>query len=249
MVARRNLELCFPEKSKADREVMLQQNLFHTCMAAFESGMAWFWPRWRLSKRVVFEGKEHIEALAGKGALLVSPHFTALEMAGVCANVSLECFDMMYRPDNNPIFDWVQRMGRGRHNRSCKMLDRKDIRTTIKRLRKGRIVWYAPDQDYGRSHSVFAPFFGVNAASVTATARFVQIAKVPVLLFFYERLEDGRYRAVVKPMNEVFPSGNELEDAKQVNRWIEALVRDLPEQYLWVHRRFKTRPDGQPSLY
>lgn len=128
--------------------------------------------------------------------------------------------------------------------------ERQDIRNIIGSLKGGMAVWYAPDQDYGRRHSVFAPFFGVPAAMITATARFAKISGAPVVPFFQQRLDDGSgYKLRIMPALEGFPSGDDVADATRINKIIEEEILRQPEQYLWVHRRFKTRPEGEERPY
>lgn len=120
----------------------------------------------------------------------------------------------------------------------------------LKVLRAGRAIWYAPDQDYGRKQSIFVPLFGIPAATVTATSKFARLGKAKVVPFTQQRLADGSgYRLVVHPPLEDFPGVSEEADCLRINRWIEQAVRECPAQYLWAHRRFKTRPEGEPKLY
>ena len=248
-IAARNLELCFPEKSEAERETLLRENFFSTTMAIFESGMSWFWPRRRLEKIYKVEGFEHIDAAKGRGVLLMGMHFTTLDIAGAFYNIHSSC-DAMYRAHKNPVYDYLQRRGRERHNSDSTMIDRKDVRGLIRTLKKGRVVWYAPDQDYGAKQSVFVPFFGVQAASVTATANFARLGNALVLPFIHLRAADGSgYKIKVFPPVKDFPSGDAEVDARTVNAIVEENVAQYPEQYLWAHKRFKTRPPGEPSVY
>jgi KDO2-lipid IV(A) lauroyltransferase len=156
----------------------------------------------------------------------------------------------MYREHKNPLFDFVQRRGRERHNRDASAIEREDVRAMLKVLRAGRAIWYAPDQDYGRKQSLFVPLFGVQAATVTATTKFARLGRARVIPFTQERLADGSgYRLVIHPPLQDFPGESEEADCLRINQWIEEAVSAVPEQYLWAHRRFKTRPVGEPSLY
>ena len=130
------------------------------------------------------------------------------------------------------------------------MFTRKEVRKMYRVLRQKELVWYAPDQDYGRKHSVFAPFFGIDAATVTATAAFAKLGNADVVPFVQRRLPDGRgYEVEVYPAFSSFPSGDDVVDATRLNRFVEERVKEQPDQYLWAHRRFKTRPEGCPSVY
>jgi len=248
-IARCNLKICFPEKSAEERVLLLKQNLHAVVMGVLETGMAWFWSKKRLQQLIQIEGLENLDAIEGSGALLLGVHFTSLEMAGVCVNSHITRLDMMYRAHKNELFDFVQRNRRGRHNNKCKLILRKDVRDVLRRLKQGRIVWYAPDQDYGLKQGVFAPFFGVQAATITATSRFARIANVPVLPIFDTRLPNGVCKVRILPPLENFPSNDDVLDATRINALVESFIRQQPEQYLWVHRRFKNRPEGSASVY
>ena len=248
-IAARNLELCFPELDPAQRATLLQQHYRNLGIGVFETGIAWWWPDRRFQRLLRFEGLEHLQNLGDRGALLLSPHLTSLEIG--CSAISLKlCLDGMYRPNNNPVLDYVQRQGRERRVQTGRARPRDDLRGILKALRQGRILWYAPDQDYGPRRSIFAPLFGHAAATVTATARLAAKTGAAVLLYTYFRRADGRgYHIRVYPPLAAFPSGDDLTDATRINRLVEHCIRQCPAQYLWVHRRFKTRPPGQASLY
>ncbi|UTW46083.1 LpxL/LpxP family Kdo(2)-lipid IV(A) lauroyl/palmitoleoyl acyltransferase [bacterium SCSIO 12696] len=248
-IAARNLELCFPELSAEQREELLNKHYQSVGIATFETGIAWWWPNWRFQKLLQFEGLEHIEQLNGRGALLMALHFTNLEI-GASAMSTRVCMDGMYRPNNNPVFDYVQRRGRERRVEGGRVYPRKDVRGVLRALKEGRILWYAPDQDYGPQQSIFAPLFGHQAATVVATGRLAGKSGAAVVPYTHFRREDGRgYIVRIYPPLEQFPSGDDLQDVTRINGLVEDYIRQCPDQYLWVHRRFKTRPDGEASLY
>ena len=250
-IATRNLELCFPEMTPAEREALLRKNFQSYGIAFFEVGMAWWWSDRRFSKILAMEGMEHAEELQkqGKGALLMAIHFTTLEV-GASAFSMHHSIDGMYRPHKNAVYDYLQSKGRRKRDAGGRVFPRKDVRGMFKALRQGRIIWYAPDQDYGPKQSVFATFFGVPAASVTATARFARMGNAAVLPFSHVRLPGSRgYRVVVHPPLENFPTGDDVADAETINRLVEQFVELQPDQYIWVHRRFKTRPEGAERIY
>lgn len=250
-IARRNLELCFPDWSADERERVLRENFASSGIAFFEMAMSWWWPARRLAALARIEGLDHLRRLqeSGQGAILMALHFTTLEIGAALLGQS-HTIDGMYREHKNPVFDYVQRRGRERHNRDATAIERDDVRTMLKALRAGRAIWYAPDQDYGRKQSIFVPLFGVPAATVTATTKFARLGRAQVVPFTQERLADGSgYRLVIHPPLEDFPGDSEEADCLRINRWIEQAVARLPEQYLWAHRRFKTRPPGEPKLY
>lgn len=250
-VAARNLELCLPELDAAARDRLLRDNFASSGIAFFEMAMSWWWPRERLARLAHIEGLEHLQAAQreGHGVILMALHFTTLEI-GAALLGQRHTIDGMYREHKNALFDYIQRRGRERHNRDSTAIEREDVRTMLKVLRQGRAIWYAPDQDYGRKQSVFVPLFGIEAATVTATTKFARLGRALVVPFTQERLGDGSgYRLVVHPPMADFPGASEEADCLRINQWVEQAVRACPAQYLWAHRRFKTRPEGAAKLY
>lgn len=250
-VAARNLQLCFPELSHDERQRLLKENFASTGIAFFEMAMSWWWPQARLAKLAHIEGIEHLQAAQqqGQGAILMAVHFTTLEI-GAALLGQRHTIDGMYREHGNPLFDFIQRSGRERHNLDSLAIEREDVRGMLKLLRNGRAIWYAPDQDYGAKQSVFVPLFGIQAATVTATTKFARLGRAQVIPFTQRRLADGSgYRLVVHPPLADFPGESEEADCLRINQWVEGVLRECPEQYLWAHRRFKSRPPGEPKLY
>jgi len=248
-IAARNLELCFPDMDARARKKLLKANFKSTGIALMETGMAWFLPHWRLRRLYTIEGLEHLHSADGRGNVMLSMHFTTLDIGAAFFNMSAT-MDGMYRPHKNPVYDYVQRLGRERHNANSDVIERKDVRMMIRSLKKGRAVWYAPDQDYGPKQSVFVPFFGVPAATVTGTAKFAKLGNARVVPFTQTRLPGGQgYKVTVHPPLENYPCGDDELDAARINGFVEQQVRRHPEQYLWAHKRFKTRPPGEPKLY
>ena len=248
-IAARNLELCFPQMSAVERKALLKENFASTGITFFEMAIAWWWPAERLRRLGTIEGLEHLRQAEadGQGVILMALHFTTLEMGGGLLGLAQDMYGM-YRPHKNPLFDYVQR--RGREQRLLGVIGRDDVRGMLKLLRAGGVVWYAPDQDYGAQRSVFVPLFGVPAATVTATSKFARMGRAKVIPFTQQRLPDGQgYRLVIHPPLADFPSDSEEADCLRVNQWIEQAISACPEQYLWAHRRFKTRPEGEPKLY
>ena len=247
--ARINLELCFPEMSSLQRHHLLRKHFDSLGKGMVETAIAWWTPANRLNKLHSIKGLEHLDAAfeKGKGVILLSAHFTTLEIGGRLLSLH-RLFAAMYREHNNPLFDTVMRQRRDSYFESTH--ERKDVRGTLRSLKANKAVWYAADQDYGRHHSVFAPFFGVPAALITATARISKLSGSPVVPFFQKRREDGTgYDLHLLPALDGFPSGDDVADATTINNVIEEEIRKQPAQYLWVHRRFKTRPEGMLRLY
>jgi KDO2-lipid IV(A) lauroyltransferase len=250
-IASRNLELCFPELTEAQRTRLLKENFASTGIAFFEMAMSWWWSRQRLAKLARVEGLEHLQdaQAKGEGVILMAIHFTTLEI-GAALLGQQHTIDGMYREHRNPLFDFVQRRGRERHNLDSLAVEREDVRGMLKLLRAGRAIWYAPDQDYGAKQSIFVPLFGIPAATVTATSKFARLGRARVVPFTQQRLADGSgYRLVIHPPLEDFPGESDEVDCLRINQWVERAITECPAQYLWAHRRFKSRPPGEPRLY
>lgn len=248
-IAARNLALCFPQMPVAEREALLKENFASTGITFFEMAMAWWWPAERLRRLGTVEGIEHLQQAQaqGEGVILMALHFTTLEMGGGLLGMAQGMYGM-YRPHKNPLFDYVQR--RGREQRLLGVIERDDVRGMLKLLRAGGVVWYAPDQDYGAQRSLFVPLFGVQAATVTATSKFARMGRARVIPFTQQRLPNGQgYSVVVHPALDNFPTDDEAADCLRINQWVEHAISQCPEQYLWAHRRFKTRPEGESKLY
>ncbi len=248
-VVETNLRLAFPELGPAGRRRLLAEHFRAAGMALFEGALAWWAPQARLQgllKEV--EGEEHLEAAmaAGRGVLLLGGHYTTLEIAGPLV-LTLCPVVPTYKPARNPLFEAVMR--RARERRFPALLPSRDMRAIIRTLRAGGVVWYAPDQDFGRRNAVFAPFMGVPAATLTLTARLARTSGATVIKLWHERLPEGGYRLRFSPPWEGYPSGDEEADATRYNRAVEEQVHRTPEQYLWLHRRYKTRPAGEPNPY
>lgn len=243
-----NAQLCFPEMSDADRKQFVRKVFINNGIGVFETAMAWWTPREEFKDRLVFKGHEHLDKALeqGKGILLLGAHFSTLDLGGLLFSEVYKV-DAMYRRHDNPLMEEIIKKGRSRYFEQS--IERADIRSVIRALRKNHIIWYAPDQDFGRKQSVFAPFFGVKAATITATARLAKLNGSPIMMLAQHRLPDGRYELEVFPPIDPFPTGDEEKDAALVNAEIERAIRKDPSQYMWVHRRFKTQPEGKNQLY
>ncbi len=249
--AQTNLRLCFPDLSDKDREALLYETLYSTAMAIFETGIAWFWPKWRLRRLFKISGMEHIEAAQreGKGALLLSMHFTTLDIGSAMLGQYVN-YDGMYRPHRNAVYDYLQKVRREAYCPGGTAFSRDNVRGMVSRLRQGRMIWYAPDRDLGEKISVFVPFFGVQTATVTATAQFARMGRAQVIPFTQKRLPKGKgYELVIHPPFDNYPLGDDHEDALRVSQFMENEIRKIPGQYFWAQPRFKTRPEGEPSVY
>ena len=218
-------------------------------MGLFEVGMAWFWPDWRIARWFKVSGMENMQLARqdGKGVLLIGLHFLTLELGARIFGMQNPGIGV-HRPHNNKLMEWVQTRGRLRSNKF--MIDRKDIKGMIRNL-KQEILWYAPDHDYGPQSSVFAPFFAVeNAATTTGTFILARMGRPSIVPFVPRRLPHAQgYELIVQPPLKDFPLDDETRAAAMMNRVVEEQVLLAPDQYMWLHRRFKTRPPGEPSLY
>ncbi|AKJ42245.1 Kdo(2)-lipid IV(A) acyltransferase [Pragia fontium] len=249
-IARRNLELCFPNLSKEEREKLLVENFESLGMGLLETGMAWFWSDNRIKKWCKVDNLEIMSRIRanGKGVLLVGVHFLTLELGGRIYGMYNPGVGV-YRPHNNKLMDWVQVRGRSRSNKY--FIDRNDIKGMIRELRKGEILWYAPDHDYGPRNSVFAPFFAVPQAATTIGTSILMRQADPVILpFTPKRHADGSgYTVLVTEPPTGFPMDDSTAAATFMNKVVEKEILKAPELYMWLHRRFKTRPAGEISLY
>ncbi|PMN69901.1 LpxL/LpxP family Kdo(2)-lipid IV(A) lauroyl/palmitoleoyl acyltransferase [Enterovibrio norvegicus] len=248
-IADRNLQLCFPEMTGGEREAMLKENFKHMGMALFETCMAWFWPKWRIKKHMKFVGFEHLEQLKAskKGGLVLAVHSFNLELGARAFGTHTSGYGV-YRPNTNPVYDWFQYRGRTRDNGA---IDRRDVKRMVKELRKGELIWYAPDHDYGRHRSAWAPLFAVEkACTTTGTHLLASAGKATVFTFTITRDREGTgYTMTLDPPLDAFPYDDEEAAAIYTNKFVERSILRAPEQYMWLHRRFKSRPDGEPSLY
>ena len=250
IIAQRNIEICFPELSDTEREALLRANFISTGIAVMEVGIAWWWSKKRFTKLLQFEGQEHLDAVKDRGIMLLGIHFTTLEIGAAAISTLIE-MDGMYRAHGNPVYDFLQ--ARGRLDKGILngvVYERRDVRGTMKALKKGRALWYGPDQDYGLQQGLFVPFFNTQAATVYATARFAEKTGAAVVPFSHIRLPGSQgYKITIHPALENFPVGDDLVDTTRINKIVEAFIMLQPDQYLWVHRRFKNRPEGEPDLY
>ncbi len=249
-VAVTNLRLCFPDIDPASRAALVRSHFEAAAIGALEAALAWWGSPRRLDALAEIEGLAHLTLArrAGRGVILLTAHFTTLEI-GAHILALAHPIRAIYRPLRNPVFDRLMRDARMRRAEEGQVIERDDLRALLRALREGAVVWYAPDQDHGLRNGVFAPFFGVPAATVTATSRLARATGAAVVPYHPERTPDGRYRLLVEPPLEDFPGPDPAADAVRINALIEGWVRRVPEQYFWSHRRFKTRPAGEPDPY
>ena len=249
-VAEVNIALCFPELSKAEQAALVDAHLRDIGLMMVEFALGWMGTDRAIARTpVTLEGIEHLETARalGKGVLLVGGHFSHLELCARLVSRHIRIAGM-YRRMDSAVFEWA--VLRARLDYADAMFDKDDIRGTVKYLRAGGTLWYAPDQDMRSKDNVFVPFFGVPAATITATHHLARLSGALVVPFFHRRLPDGSGYALRlgAPLLD-YPSTDAAGDTARVNACIEQMVREAPEQYLWVHKRFKTRPPGDPNVY
>jgi len=244
----RNLEACFPEKTPMQIEVKAKQVFVDTLTGVFEALNAWYSPNW-FKSRVHIDGLENLTNNQENGVLLLGTHSTLLDAGGAACTLFFN-MDVVYRPQNNPFLDFLIHRSRARVYKN--QIARDNMRGLIQNLKHGHAIWYSPDQDFGLKQGVMASFFGIQAATVTAHRRLMDISKAAAVpLYFYRSgdIRNPQYHVLVEPKLENFPSGCEVSDAERVNKIIENQIRIAPTQYMWFHRRFKTRPAGEKKFY
>lgn len=246
-IAQVNINLCFPHLGDAERTRLVREHFRAMGFALFETTLSWWGSDRRLKKLARIEGLDHLRTVLeqGKGVLLLSAHFTTLELIGRLLTLH-HPFAAMYRPHENPVIEYL--FARNRNHHCERAIRRDDIKGLLRALRDNLPVWYAQDQSKGGKNSVIVPFFGEPAATQTSTHRIARASGAPVLPFFGIREPDGHYRLVIRPPLQAFPTDDPVADTARINTVIEDAVRMAPEQYFWAHRRFRKRK-GMPDPY
>ncbi len=247
-VVRTNLALCFPEQDEAWREQLLHTHFEELGLMLTQTLRA-FWGNTRaLEEAARIDGLEHLQKSrqSGRGVLLVSGHFTVLDIGGKILGKRIRMAGV-YRPHTGFLEDQVLK---ARLRYGDAMFRRDELRSIIRYLKKGGVVWYAPDQDYRRGTSVFVPFFKQPASTITATHQLARLTGCAVHFFSVKRLDKAPwYHLSISPALENFPSSDAIEDTRLINAGLERMVQAAPAQYLWIHKRFKTQPEGLPNPY
>jgi len=244
-----NLKLCFPKLNNTQRRQLLRQHFESLGMGLLEMAGAWWLPDAVLEPYGHFQGLEHLYTALeqGKGVILLSAHFTSIEM-GTRFLTMHTAIHATYRPNENPLIEHF--MKKNRENRAEKTIPRHAVREMLRSLKQNKSLWFGTDQNFEHKYSVFAHFFGMPAATNTAISRLAHISGAAVIPFFTQRLKHNQgYQIILQPALAHFPSGDRAQDAVRINQLIEAQTLKAPEQYLWVHRRFKTRPKGEGEVY
>ena len=244
-----NLARCLPELEAGARDALARRHFQAFARAFLERAILWWGSPARIRKLVRIEGMEHFEAVRSGPLILLAPHFVGLDMG---AARLMQEFDIVsiYSRQKNEIFDAVLYAGRMRFGRVT-LLSRQDgVRPALRAMQAGRPFYYLPDMDYGQRDTIFVPFFGVDAATITGVSRLARLAGARVLPCITRMLPRGEgYVVRFLPAWENYPGASIEADTRRMNDFIEDLVRQMPEQYLWVHKRFKTRPPGEASWY
>lgn len=243
--ARINLKQAYPDYSDEQIDELNKKSFRSLGISIFETGISWFTNSEQLQKICQIEGKEHLDqAMAeNRGVLLLTGHFTTLEMGGHLIGTYVDRYNAVFKRAHDPLFNAL--MVHYRSKMGDELIETRNVRAIIKGLKSGHATWFGPDQDFADQDVVFTPFLGGIASTLTATAKIAKMTGAAVVPFYPVRLEKGKgYKIIVLPAMENFPSGDIEADSARVNRTIERMVYDCPEQYLWSHKRFKTQPDG-----
>jgi KDO2-lipid IV(A) lauroyltransferase len=244
-----NLARCMPELAAGERDALARRHFQAFARTFLERAILWWGSAARIRKLVRIEGMEHFEAVRAGPVILLAPHFVGLDMGGARLTMELDMVSI-YSRQKNEVFDAVLYAGRMRFGRLT-LLSRQDgVRPALRAMQAGRPFYYLPDMDYGRRDTIFVPFFGVDAATITGVSRLARLAGARVLPCITRMLpRGGGYVVRFLPAWENYPGASVEADTRRMNAFIEEQVRQMPEQYLWVHKRFKTRPPGEAAWY
>ena len=250
-IAAINVAACFPEKSESEQKHIVMRHFDSLGMSIIESAMSWWMPGSTLMALAEIEGKENLDQALNKdqGIILLSAHFNSLEISAPLLISNTQCsVQAVYQANSNDLLEKI--ITEGRKNNVSALISHKDIRHMIRALKRNEIVWYAPDQGYAGKFSEIVPFFSIPAASNTAASRLSKISGASVLPFFIRQKPDySGYVLTILPALDNFPTDDSIADTERYHHIIEAAIRKSPEQYLWIHRRFKNRPKEYPDLY
>lgn len=248
-IVQTNIRLCFPELSQQQQHKLVVDHFHSLGISICETAMSWWGNEKKLRKLVTFKGFEYVDkALAeGTGAIMLGAHYTTMEISGRLIALDHD-LAVSYQKLRNPLFNQVTYNARKRMLH--RVFGRDEIRASFRYIKQNHLMWIAADQDVGITNSLFVPFFDTIAATQTVASRMAKITKAPVIPYISKRLDNAQgYLIEYFPPLENFPGDSIEEDTSRTNQVIEEQIRKAPEQYLWVHRRFKTRPEGMPKLY
>ena len=248
-VTRVNLEKCFPDMPRAQRERLARAHFRAVGRSVVDHALLWWAPRDRIGRLVRVEGLEHLRALGGAPAILFVPHFVGLDAGATRISCEASCAGM-YSRQKDAVFDRLLQHGRSRFGDQRIFSRQEGIRPLLACMREGRLLYYLPDQDYGPRDALFVPFFGVPAATIPGLSRIARVARAKVLPCVTRMLPRGEgYLLTIEPPWENFPTDDLVADTRRMNDYIEQRIAGMPEQYNWMHKRFKTRPPGEARFY
>ncbi|MBP9218603.1 MAG: lipid A biosynthesis acyltransferase [Sterolibacterium sp.] len=244
-----NLRLCFPQKTEEERIALARRHFAAFGRSFIERGLLWWASPTRLRRIVRIEGIEHIDAHIGRPIILLVPHFIGLDMGWTRLTLERDMVSI-YANQKNLLFNAALYKGRTRFGDSRLLSRQEGTRPALRAMRDGLPFYYLPDMDYGERDTIFVPFFGVPAATITGLSRLARLAQAVVIPVITHMLPDDQgYVVRISDAWATFPGPSIEEDTQRMNRFIEEEVLQLPEQYFWLHKRFKTRPPGDPSPY
>ena len=250
-IATTNLRLCFPDLDEAQVKALCREHFKLVGRSFLERGIQWWGSRARIERLVRVTGVEHVKTLLARGenVILLIPHFLGIDLAGAGVGLHLNVI-IYYTRQRNRVVDHYMRLGRGRFGDQLQLERTESLRRVVREMRGGRPFYYLPDMDFGRKESIFVPFFGVQAATIEGLPRLAKMAPAHVVPLTMRMLPGGQgYEAEFSEPWTDFPTQDVRADVIRMNAWIEDRVREMPAQYYWVHRRFKTRPEGEPGVY
>lgn len=247
-ITRTNIKACFPELNEAQQDTLVRESFIANMKGMVETTIAWWGDHQPLIDNLEVHGYEYLqEAEArGKGVILMGGHFSILDLAGPMAN-SIFKFSYMYRPNDNPLFNAVIERHRLRYRHS--KFTKRELKEMTSFIQQGNTVWYGYDQDFGARRSVFAPFFGVQTATLKAAMWLPRETGATILMVSQFREKDGHYSIRFSPIFEGIEQDDDVTAATRLNKQLENFIRIHPEQYLWMHRRFRSRPEGEEPFY
>jgi len=246
-VALTNLRLCFPDMPEPDRVALAKRHFAAFGRSFLERGLLWWAPAKRIRRLARIEGREHLDALKGRPVILLVPHFVGLDMGWTRLTLELGMVSI-YANQKNLLFNSALYQGRMRFGDSLLLSRQEGTRKALRAMKDGKPFYYLPDMDYGQRDTIFVPFFGFPAATITGLSRLARMgeaAVVPVVT----RIEDGGYVVRIGAPWQDYPGDSIEADTRRMNAYIEAEVKAMPEQYFWLHKRFKTRPPGEKAVY
>lgn len=249
-VVRINISLCFPELSEREQQSLVKKHFLSVGMMLPEIGLSWWASKRRIARLTEIEGFDNLEKAIekGNGALLLGGHYSTLEIGLFLATQTDIPICALYRPQKNAVIELLMRRGRTRY--LDQLIARDGIRGLISCLKNNKAVWYAPDQSYQDKGYAMVPFFGVPASTNISTSRIVKLSKTTVIPYSFARKPDfSGYKLTLKPPLDNFPSGNEMDDATRINKLFEECISEHPDQYFWIHKRFKNRNNLEFDQY